>query len=144
MSRIINTEGSRKERLQLSKNILLALRELIKHKEPNEESRDIVAYIILSLRALNQTIESSVLAWEKRGYWLKADRYRLEWEWAEEYSNSLYESLINNEWQIIALLIVKIGEKLGAIKVPKHNKLGTPWLGSVHILFSNNQSVSNQ
>ena len=27
-------------------------------------------------------IDSSVAAWEKRGYWVKADRFRMEWAWA--------------------------------------------------------------
>ena len=34
------------------------------------------------LEAIDESIEQSVAAWEKRGYWLKADRFRQEWRWA--------------------------------------------------------------
>ena len=136
MSRVINLEGARKERLQLCRKIIFALRELAKRKEPDEESKDLVAFIILSLKAITDTVEASVLAWEKRGYWIKADKYRLEWEWAGKYSDSLYKSLLNDDWQSITQLIIQTAQKLGAIKVPKRNTLGTPWKGSKDTLFS--------
>jgi hypothetical protein len=49
---------------------------------PDHETKDMVAFIILALKEISSGIDQSVAAWEKRGYWVKADKYRLEWQWA--------------------------------------------------------------
>ncbi len=36
----------------------------------------------LALEEINSNIDKSVEAWEKRGYWVKADKFRLDWEWS--------------------------------------------------------------
>ncbi|PIW20880.1 MAG: hypothetical protein COW33_00765, partial [Anaerolineae bacterium CG17_big_fil_post_rev_8_21_14_2_50_57_27] len=72
MSRIINLESAGKERTRLTRAIVLAVRELARQSGPGAESRDLAAYLALSLRAIADTIDVSVAAWEKRGYWVKA------------------------------------------------------------------------
>ncbi len=84
LSRIINPEGSGKERTRLTKEVVLSIRELMKQAEPDAQSRDLAAFIALALIEITKTIEASVIAWEKRGYWVKADRFRMEWAWSEK------------------------------------------------------------
>jgi hypothetical protein len=67
LGRVINTEGAGKERNRLVRSIVLAMRELMRQKEPDAISKDLAAYIALSLVDVSQTVEDSVLAWEKRG-----------------------------------------------------------------------------
>ena len=38
--------------------------------------------MVLALEEIAVSIDVSVQAWEKRDYWVKADRFRMEWEWA--------------------------------------------------------------
>ncbi len=129
MSRIINIETAGKERTRLLRCILLAIRELGKQTDVNETTRDLVAFISLSLFHVNELIDVSVTAWEKRGYWLKADRFRMDWIWTADISKRLGDSLNCEDWALIATLIGKTAEKLKEVKVPQHHKLGTPWDG---------------
>ena len=130
MSRIINVESAGKERTRLLRCILLGIRELGQQNEVNETTRDLVAFISLSLQQVNGLIDVSVTAWEKRGYWLKADRFRMEWIWTVDIGKKLSDSLIIEDWAQIAGLIGKTAEKLKSIHVPKHHKLGKPWEGA--------------
>jgi hypothetical protein len=50
----------------------------MKQTQSNTVTKDLVAFIVLSLQEINNTIDSSVEAWEKRGYWIKADRFRMD------------------------------------------------------------------
>ena len=94
MSRIINPDGAGKERTRLTKEVVLAIRELMRQTQPDEHSRDLAAFIILALEQINSTVETSVVAWEKRGYWVKADRYRMDWIWADQLGSALRRSLL--------------------------------------------------
>jgi len=130
MSRIINIESAGKERTYLTKAIVSALRELALQKDLGEEVKDIVAFIIISLNTISKSIESSVAAWEKRDYWVKADRFRIEWAWAGKISAKMHEALISDDWEDIVRMLAEIGKKLAKINVSEKNRIGTPWKGS--------------
>lgn len=130
LGRVIKLEGAGKERKQLVRAVVLALRELMQQKEPDVNTRDLAAFISLALQAIYETIDESVAAWEKRGYWLKADRFRLEWAWSGNLGQKLHEALLNDDWTTIALTAAQVGEKLKNEKQPKRNRLGTPWVGA--------------
>ncbi len=130
MSRVINTESAGKQRTQLTKAIVLAIRELMKQSEPGLPSRDLAAYIARSAREIGQTVDVSVQAWEKRGYWLKADRFRMDWEWADVLGRKMEQALRNDDWTQVALVAVQIAQKLGKVKVPARNRIGAPWEGA--------------
>jgi hypothetical protein len=130
LSRIINPEGSGKERTRLSKEIVLSIRELMKQSEPDEKSRDLAAYISLALGEIGKTIDSSVTAWEKRGYWVKADRFRMEWAWTERLGNSMQQALVQDDWAGVAMASTQIALKLNSVQVSDRHRLGTPWVGA--------------
>jgi hypothetical protein len=130
LSRVYNPESVGKDRTRLSKSIVLALRELIKQSEPTSLTKDLTAFVVLALREINQNIDVSVGAWEKRGYWVKADKFRLEWEWAANCSQSLDKGLRDEDWGLVAIISAKIAQKLGKVTVPEHHRLGTPWVGA--------------
>ena len=81
MSRVIHTDGAGKQRTRLSREVVLSIRELMKQTQPDGVSRDQTAFIALALQEIGGAIDISVDAWEKRGYWVKADRFRMEWAW---------------------------------------------------------------
>jgi hypothetical protein len=134
LSKVINLESSGKDRTRVIKAILFAIRELMSQSEPSDETRDIVAFISMSQYAVYRTIEPSLAAWEKRGYWVKADKFRLEWEWTEKSSKELKTALVANDWGRIAMLIAQIGQKFAHVKIPIKNTLGTPWVGAWQVL----------
>ena len=130
MSRIINPEGAGKERTNLSRSVLVAIHELMHQQSIDARTRDLAAYIVLALKEIDATIETSVAAWEKRGYWLKADRFRLDWEWTGSLSAKLKSAIFSDRWDEAAAIAVQISGKLSAVKVPKRGFKTEFWEGS--------------
>jgi hypothetical protein len=130
LSRVYNPESAGKDRTRLAKSVVLALRELMKQSEPDQHSRDLAAFIALALLQINETIDLSVEAWEKRGYWVKAERFRMEWVWTGRLGAAMADALRSDDWGKVALTAVDIAQKLMSIKVTEHNRLGTPWEGA--------------
>jgi len=135
LARIIKVESSYRQRSLLQKSIVMAIRELANQQEVNDLTHDLAAYVFLSLQAIARSIDPSVSAWEKRGYWLKADRFRLEWFWTEELSRKLKDSLILGDWNKVAIVITQIADKLKNVEPPKRNRYGTPWVGAWDVMM---------
>ena len=130
LARVINLNKVGTERKRLTKSVVVALRELMRQQDPDPTTYDLAAYISLALATVHNTIDQSVSAWEKRGYWLKADRFRLEWEWAEFRSVEMREALFSEDWAEVAVVAARIAEKLHDVEVSKRHRLGTPWVGA--------------
>lgn len=134
MSRVINPDSAGKERGQLTKSIVLALRQLAKQTDIDGVTRDLASYIALALLRVDATIDISVQAWEKRGYWVKADKFRMEWMWAKQLGDRMKDAVLSEDWGTVAAASAQAGQKLGKIKVPERNRLGTPWVGAYNKL----------
>ncbi len=130
MSRVYNPDSVGKDRTRLSKSVVLALRELMKQTEPNVETKELTAYVVMALQEISEGIDVSVQAWEKRDYWVKADKFRLEWEWAGNYAKILKEALRKEDWATVAMTSARIAQKLNKVTVPERHRLGTPWVGA--------------
>ena len=130
MSRVINPEGTGKERSRLLRGVVLALRNLMQQTTIDETTRDLASFIVLALDAIAATIDPSVEPWEKRGYWVKADRFRMEWNWTDRLSKSMRLAVTNENWVEVARLSADIMGRVGAVTVPARHGLGTPWVGS--------------
>lgn len=136
MSRVYNPESAGKERNALTRGIVLALRNLMKQQETNNLTKDLAAYVALSLEEIHGTIEASVSAWEKRDYWVKADKFRIEWEWTAGMSKTMKEALLKEDWATVAMTSAKVAQKLSSITVPERNRIGEPWVGAWKKLIS--------
>jgi hypothetical protein len=130
LSRVINPESVGKDRTRLVKSIVLAMRELMRQSEPDERTKDLAAFIALALIQISNTIDSSVGPWEKKGYWVKADRFRMEWAWTERLGNQMREAVLNDDWGTIAMVMAQVGGKFNNIEVAPKHRLGTPWEGA--------------
>jgi hypothetical protein len=130
MSPIINPDSAGKERTQLSKAIVLAMRELAQQKEVTEEAKDLAAFIAIALQNISNGIDVSVAAWEKRGYWVKADRFRMDWMWTGQVAEKMKAALLADDWATIAMSMPQIAQKFGKIEVSKNHRLGKPWAGA--------------
>jgi hypothetical protein len=130
MSRVINPDSAGKERTQLSKGIVLAIQELARQTDTGTEARDMAAFIALALAQIAAGIDVSVAAWEKRGYWVKADRFRMDWLWTDTFAKKIREALLVDDWGTIAMTLPQIAAKLAKVKVPGGHRLGRPWVGA--------------
>jgi hypothetical protein len=130
LGRVINPEGAGKDRTRLNRAVVLALRELMRQTEPGQTSRDLAAFISLALNEVFQTIDITVSAWEKKGYWVKADRFRMEWEWTSRLGEKMRGAVLVDDWAMVAVLSAQIGQKLMGVKLPVRHNLGIPWIGA--------------
>lgn len=130
MSRVINPEGAGKERNQLCRAVVLAIRELMKQGAVDDTSRDLAAFIGMALLRISDTIEASVAAWEKRDYWVKADRFRMEWAWSGKLGIDMTSAVLADDWPKVAMTAAQAAQKLMSVKVPVRHRLGSPWQGA--------------
>jgi len=130
MSRIIKTDSTGKQRSQLTRATAVALRQLSQQTDLGDEARDLAAFIALALRSIHEGIDSSVSAWEKRGYWVKADRFRMEWAWADIIATRLTEAILKDDWPTVAQLSVQAAQRLHKVQVSGTNRIGKPWQGA--------------
>lgn len=130
MGRVINTENIATDRTRLMKAMAIALRQLAARPGFDSEARDLAAFLVLALEGVAAGVERSVLPWEKRGYWLKADRFRMDWAWVEPAARNLRAALTGDDVAGVALVIPKLADKLRDVEVPAKHRLGTPWVGA--------------
>ena len=109
---------------------MLAVRQLAILQEPGTEARDLAAFIAEALRTISEGIDGSVTAWEKRGYWVKADKFRMDWAWTGELAKKMVDALSAEEWGTVAKCAATIAEKFNKIQVSPHHRLGKPWAGA--------------
>jgi len=140
LGRLITPDTAGKERTQLTRAVVLALRELMKQSEPDANSRDLAAFIALALTAIGRSVETSVAAWEKRGYWVKADRFRMEWDWANRLGSVMRQAVLAEDWPRVAQTAGQVFQSLNAVQVPQRHRLGTPWVGAYHRLQAESAS----
>jgi hypothetical protein len=136
MGRVINTESAGKDRTRLVKSTVLAMRELMRQSQPDDTSRDLAAFIALALLEIAATVEPSVTAWEKKGYWVKADRFRMEWEWSGRAGETMRQAVLADDWASVARVAVQVGGKFMSVKIPERHRLGTPWMDAYRKLKS--------
>lgn len=130
MGRVIQSNSIGTQRKRLTKSIVVAIRELMKQKSPDSKTRDYAAYIVMALQAVDDTVERTVTPWEKRDYWVKADKFRMEWDWVKTIGPKLQQALVDEEWAEVAYQSAQIASKLGDVQVSERHRLGTPWVGA--------------
>lgn len=129
MSRVIATDSVGKERRQLRRTIAEALRRLASKKEFDEESQDLTALIVFSLRRLDEGVDRTATAWEKRDYYLKADRFRLEWEWVDQTAYSLETALLLGQWEQVPEILVGLFPKFTDVTIARYTRSPNLWQG---------------
>ena len=130
MSRVINPDSAGKERTRLTKAIVIAIRELARQTDPDKGARYIAAFIALALQSIAKGIDVSVAAWEKRNYWVKADRFRMEWAWVGPLGEKMKNAALAEDWASVTVLSTQIAGKLGKVQVSDNHRMGKPWVGA--------------
>jgi hypothetical protein len=130
VSRVIQTDGVGKERNRLLRGIVISIRELMKQSKPDTKTKDLAAFIAIALLAVDGTIERTVTPWEKRNYWVKADKFRQEWAWAKTTSEEMQGAALEEDWGMVAGIAASVGARLAKIKVSDKHRMGTPWVGA--------------
>lgn len=129
MARVINTNSPGKRRSAQMRTVAEILRHLGQKTSIDEHSKDMVAAVIFSLRAIEATVEESAVAWEKRGYWKKADDFQQKWWWCSLSSVSLEKLVRSGDWEEIPEAIFKLFPHFSDIKINRLTRDPSDWSG---------------
>ena len=129
MGRLVTIDGTGTERNRLRRTIAEALRLLGGKQAIDDETRDLAALIVYSLRHIAQGVDTSAAAWEKRDYYMKADKFRLEWDWVERSAKELEKVLLEGRWNDLPLVLAKLLPRFSDIKLTKMTRTPDLWAG---------------
>jgi hypothetical protein len=134
MSRVVNPNGPGKSRDYARRTIAEILRHLIRKRSWDDEARDMASAVVLALEDIAASVEVTTEAWEKRDYFLKADRFRLEWEWAGPASRQLAEIVTNDRWNQLPAVLAALAPRFSDIRILKMTRAADTWLGQYRAL----------
>ena len=135
MTRVINTASPGKQRNRLRRTIAEVLRHLMFKRRLDQESKDMAALLVFSLHGIADTVEATVSAWEKRNYFLKADRFRLEWEWVTPAARRLQEIIVNDRWEALPRELASLPPRFADIRIAKMTRPPSTWKGCYDLLM---------
>ena len=135
MSRVINTNSPGKVRRHCQRTIAEILRRLSKKAEIDADARDMAAMIVFMLEEINRSVEQTVAAWEKRDYWMKAERFMREWEWPREAAANFDDVIRNEAWDLLPELLADLFPRVADIQVKKMTRSPSTWEGAYEQLL---------
>ena len=129
MSRIIAAQSVGKKRNQLRRTIAEALHRMIRKPNFDQESQDLAALIVFSLQEIEKGVEQTATAWEKRDYYLKADRFRCQWEWINDAAFALETALLIGQAEQIPEILATLIPRFSDITVGRYTRATDMWAG---------------
>jgi hypothetical protein len=136
MSRVINIDNPTKRRNQNRRTIAEMLRRLSQKPQIDSEVKDLAATIVFALREISAGVEQTVLAWEKRNYWMKAERFVRQWEWTAEVSANLEDVIRNDAWDLLPELLADLFPRFLDIQIKTMTRKPDVWHGAFDRLMS--------
>ena len=136
MSRVINSNNPGSIRNASRRTIAEILRHMVAKRSLDAESRDMAAAIVLELERMAETVETTCDAWEKRNYFLKADRFRLEWEWLRPAAARLRSAILAQAWEHVPLELAALLPRFGDISISKVTRSSEAWDGALAQLLA--------
>lgn len=130
MSRVVNANNPGQARNQMLRTLAEALRRLSQKTDLDGEAKDMVATILTCLREIEDGIEASAAAWEKRDYWLKAEQLRQRWGWAGHAAVDLESMIRREDWDRLPGIMAGLFPYVAEIKITKFTRSPEEWAGS--------------
>lgn len=130
MSQLTSTESPATLRNRLLKLANFTSTELIKQNALSITSRDMAAFIVLSLTKISSLVDQTAKAWEDRNYWIKSDLFRKDWAWVSDCREELEHALAENNWQVIKGVASAVSCNSNLSSKSSRHSHGEPWLGS--------------
>lgn len=130
MARVINTNSPGKRRNAHMRTIAEILRHLSKQQEADQRTRDMTAMLVYCLRGIDETVEESTRAWEKRGYWKKADDFQQKWWWASLMADAIAKLMRDGSWDKLPETMIKLYPHFSNIQINKLTRDPADWEGA--------------
>ena len=135
MSRVINTDSTGKQRNQIMRTGAEILRRLSQKSDIDAEVKDMLAMLVYCFREIEEGIDQSAQAWEKRDYWVKAEELRQRWSWPGDVADQIQAIIFKEDWNLLPPLMVKLLPRFADIKITKLTRDETLWQGTYERLM---------
>lgn len=130
MTRVINTESPGKVRHRYRRTIAEMLRRLSQKERLDDEAKDQAALIVLCLHGIADTVDQVVRAWEKRDYWMKAERFHRQWEWLDPMADQLAATICEERWGRLPETLAQLMPHFSDITVKRLTRDPEVWRGA--------------
>lgn len=136
MGRVINNNTPGKKRSHMMRTIAEILRRLgQKGGTVDDDVRDMTAMIVFCLREIDESIIETIKAWEKRGYWQKADRFQREWMWSGDYATKLERIVRDENWSSMPDVMMQLFPHFADIEINRLTRNPDDWQGAYERLL---------
>jgi hypothetical protein len=140
MSRVIKIDSPGKIRNQLMRTSAELIRRLSQKSEIDDETRDMAAMLVYCFRQIDQGIDESALAWEKRDYWVKAERFRARWAWSGRAADNMETIVRDGDWEQLPSALIDLLPIFSDIKVARLTRNPSLWRGAYQRLMDEDPS----
>jgi len=130
MGRVININNPGKLRAHHMRTIAELLRHVLTKTALDDETKDMAALIVYALREISDATEVTCQAWEKRGYWMKAERFLREWRWTAETAADFEDVLRHEAWDLLPGLFADLFPRVADIDIKRTLRKPSLWNGA--------------
>ncbi len=130
MSRVVNTDSNGKARNQHMRTAAEVLRRLSQKSTLDDEAKDMAALLVFCFRDIENGIEESMLAWEKRNYWNKVEEFRRQWIWVGLAAAKLEQLIKTDAWDQLPAQMVNLFPHFSSITINKFTRDTDAWKGA--------------
>lgn len=141
MSRVIHVDNPGKRRNQARRSIAEILRFLGGKSQIDDEARDMAAMLVFLLGEIKGTVDESAAAWEKRGYWMKVERFVRDWEWIPELAANIDDVIRHEAWDLLPELLADLSPYFDDIAIKTMTRKPSDWRGAYRKLLAEPPAV---
>jgi hypothetical protein len=111
------------------------IRRLSQKPSLDDETRDMTALLVYCFRGIDEGIDESARAWEKRDYWIKAEQFRARWAWAGQAAAKLEDMIRADAWEQMPVLLAGLLPHFAEIKITRFTRVAGLWDGAYRRLL---------
>ena len=130
MGRLVNLDSTSTERQRLRRTVAEALNRLMAKRELDDEARDLAALIVLALRQIGEGVERSASVWDKRHYYIKADRLRADYAWTQRSAERMASLIRVGDWVRLPVVLADLAPRFADVHVAKLTRSPNLWRGA--------------
>lgn len=136
MSRVVHVDSPGKRRNQARRSIAEILRILGRKAAIDDEAKDMAAMLVYYLQEIKETVDESANAWEKRGYWMKVERFVREWEWNPALIADIDDVIRHDAWDLLPELLAELSPHFDDIQIKTMTRKPEVWRGAYRRLLA--------
>ena len=136
MSRVVHVDNPGKRRNAARRSIAEILRYLSRKGQIDDEARDMSAALVFLLREVKATVDESAAAWEKRGYWMKVERFVRDYEWIPEMAANIDDVIRHGAWDLLPELLAELSPRFDDIQIKTMTRKPDAWRGAYRRLLA--------